>query len=249
MRGAQITGSAQDRFGKPIAGQKLFFLAPGQAHPTFPRDAEGILSTSIDREGQIEAITIPPDVYTITYGNLGMPKLRTVGRVSPGEDAELSIVFGGKSVVRFELDTLPEEGRRLEVRIEEPDEKKLERDREKLLKNPERATKDQRKGKTKERWRSRGRAQLKDGVCEIRRANPGIYRVTLVARPGEYSSEPILVLKEDQSVLVKIQTPFLPARSGNRKGDPKLPKDGPLNITVIRNPQDPNMRDNGIYWR
>ncbi len=249
VRGAQITGSAQDRFGQPLAGQKLFFLAPGQAHPRFPRDAVGILTTSIDRSGQIEPITIPPELYTITYGNLGTPKLKTEGRVSAGEDAELSIVFGGRSRVRFELDTIPEEERRLEVRLEEVDEKRLARDQERQERNPERAAKERNKSKTREHWRSRGRAVIRAGVGEILHASPGVYRVTLVARPGEYSSEPILVLKKDEYILVKLQTPPLPVRSGNRKGDPKLPKDGPLNITVLRSTQDPNMRDNGIYWR
>jgi len=245
VRGAEITGSAQDRFGRPLAGQKLFFLAPGQVHPRFPRDAEGILTTSIDRTGKIEPITIPPELYTITYGNLGTPKLKTEGRVSAGEDAELSIVFGGSSRVRFELDTIPEGERRIELRLEEVDEKKLERERERQQRNPERAAKERGKG----HWRSRGRVQIRAGVGEIHRARPGTYRVTLEARPGEYSSEPILVLKEDESVLVKVQTPALPARGGNRKGDPKLPREGPLNITIVRNPQDPNMKDNGMYWR
>lgn len=249
VRGAQITGSAQDRFGQRLTGQKLFFLAPGQVHPRFARDAEGILTTSIDREGNIVPITIPPDMYTVTYGNLGTPKLKTEGRVNAGEDAELSIVFGGRSMIRFELDTIPEGERRLEVRLEEVDEKKLARDQERLQRNPERAGKDRGKGKSREHWRSRGRAQIRGGVADIHRASPGTYRVTLVARPGEYSSEPILVLKEDESVLVKVQTPALPARAGNRKGDPKLPKNGPLNITIVKNPQDPNMKENGMYWR
>jgi hypothetical protein len=253
VRGAQITGSAQDRFGQPLVGQKLFFLAPGQAHPRFPRDAEGILTTTVDREGNIVPITVPPEMYTVTYGNLGTPKLKTEGRVNAGEDAELLIVLGGKNVVRFELDRLPEEGRRIEVRLEQQDQKKLARDQERQLKKPERAAKEQSKeqgkGKTRERWRSRGQAQLKNGVGEIRRARPGVYRVTLLARPGEYSSEPILVLKEDESVLVKLQTPPLPDRSGNRKGDPKLPKNGPLNITILRNPQDSTRKSDGMYWR
>ena len=253
VRGAQITGNAQDRFGQPLGGQKLFFLAPGQAHPRFPRDAEGILTTTVDREGNIVPITLPPEMYTVTYGNLGTPKLKTEGRVNAGEDAELLIVLGGKSVVRFELDRFPEEDRRIEVRLEQQDQKKLARDQERQLKNPERAAKEQikdkSKGKTKERWRARGQAQLKNGVGEIHRARPGVYRVTLLARPGEYSSKPILVLKEDESVVVRIQAPPLPARADNRKRDPKLPKDGPLNITVIRNPQDPTLKSDGMYWR
>ena len=73
--------------------------------------------------------------------------------------------------------------------------------------------------------------------------------MTLLARSGEYSSEPILVLREDESVVVRIQAPPLPARADNRKRDPKLPKDGPLNITVIRNPQDPTLKSDGMYWR
>jgi len=249
IRGARITGSAEDRFGQPLAGHKLFFLAPGQVHPRFPRDAEGILTTAIDRNGEIEPITIPPELYTITYGNLGTPRLKTEGRVNAGEDAELSIVYGGRSRVRFELSSVPDGERRLEVRLEELDEEKAARDQERLLKNPELAERVRAKGKSRERWRARGRVPLKDGVGEIRRAKPGVYRVTLVARPGEYSSEPIFTLEQDESYLVKIQTPALPAREGNRKGDPKLPREGPLEVTIIKDPQDPDMRDDGLYWR
>ncbi|MCH2103069.1 MAG: hypothetical protein MK297_03540 [Planctomycetes bacterium] len=249
VRGARVTGSAADRFGQPLAGQKLFFLAPGQAHPRLPRDAEGILSTTIDRKGEIVPITVPPELYTITYGNLGAPKLKTEGRLNAGEDAELFIVYGGKSRVRFELDASQEEGRRLEVQLEELDEQRTQRERERRLKNPERAARDQAKGKRLEQWRKGGKATLRDGVGEIRRARPGVYRVTLLTRPGEYSSEPLLTLEADQSVLVKIQAPALPARSGSRKGDPKVPKEGPLNVTIIRDSEDPNMRDEGLYWR
>jgi len=250
VRGARVAGRAEDRFGRPLGGGKLFFLAPGQVHPRFPRDAEGILSTSIDREGNIEPISIPPELYTITYGNLGTPKLKTEGRLSAGEDTELLIVLGGKSVVRFELDRIPDEKRRIEVRLETLDKEKLAREQQKLLENPARAAKLQQKNKPpKERWRAQGHARIESGVGELHRARPGVYRVTLLARPGEYSSEPILVLKEDESVLVRIQTPPLPEREGNRKGDPKLPKAGPLNISIIRNPRDPEQRDDGIYWR
>jgi hypothetical protein len=248
MRGALVTGSVQDRFGRKLSGGKLFFLAPGQVHPRFPREAVGILTTDIDREGKIEAVSVPPELYTITYGNLGTPKLKTEGRLDAGETAELLIVLGGRNSVRFELDTLPEESRRIEVRLEEQDTDRLARDAERLLTNPGRAAKLAQKNKKKERWRSRGQTRIKDGVGEIQRARPGLYRVTLLTRPGEYSSETLLQLGEDESVLVRIQTPPLRERSGPRKSDPKVPKDGPLNITILRDPESPEHKPDGIYW-
>ena len=42
---------------------------------------------------------------------------------------------------------------------------------------------------------------------------------------------------------------MLPVRSGAKRNDPKTPTEGPLNITVIRNPPNPEWMQDGIYWR
>jgi hypothetical protein len=244
-----VQGSVQDRFGRALGGSKLLFIPQGRAYPRFPRDLQGIFTTTVDRQGNITPISLPEDDYTIAYGNLGTPKLQTQSRLNAGETNNLEVVFGGKSMVRFELDQFPEEKRSLEVRLEIQDQKKIDREREKQLRNPERANKAREKGKVKETWKAAARTSIREGVGELFNAKPGTYRVTLMARPGEYSSSTMLTLEADESVLVNIQLPVLPERSGPKRNDPKTPTDGPLNISILRNPQSADWKQDGIYWR
>ena len=245
VRAAIVQGAVQDRFGRALGGSRMLFIPPGVAYPRFSRELQNVFSTTIDREGNITPISLPEDNYLIAYGNLGSPKLQTQARLNAGETNNLEVVFGGKSRVRFELDTSPEEKRRIEVRLEVQDLKKIQRDEERLSREPQRAA----KGKAKERWKAADRTTLRDGVGEIFNAKPGTYRVTLLARPGEYSSSTMLTLEADESVLINMQLPNLLDRSGPRKNDPKTPKEGPLNIRIQREPRSEEWKQDGIYWR
>lgn len=249
LRAALVQGVVRDRFGRPIGGRRMLFIPQGVPYPRFPRDLQNVFTTEIDREGNITPISLPEDDYTIAYGNVGTATLQTQSRLKAGETNNLEVVFGGKSMVRFELDRSPEEKRTLELRLELQDKKKIERDQERLLRKPERADRAQEKGKSKEKWKTAGRANIREGVGELFNAKPGTYRVTLFARPGEYSSSTMLTLEADESVLVNVQLPVLPERSGARRNDPKTPKEGPLNISIRRNPSNPEWKQDGIYWR
>lgn len=244
-----VQGSVQDRFGRALGGSKLLFIPQGRAYPRFSRELQGIFTTTVDRQGNITPLSLPEDDYTIAYGNLGSPKLQTQARLNAGETNNLEIVFGGKSMVRFELDRTPEEKRRIEVSLEVQDLKKIQRDEERLLRNPKQANSLQKRDKTKERWKHAGRTQIRGSVGEMFNVRPGTYRVTLVARPGEYSSSSMLTLEADEFVLVNVQLPMLPERSGAKRNDPKTPKEGPLNISIHRNPSNPEWKQDGIYWR
>ena len=245
VRAAIVQGSVRDRFGRSQGGSKMLFIPPGVAYPRFSRELQNVFSTPIDRDGNITPISLPEDNYTIAYGNMGSPKLQTQARLKAGETNDLEVVFGGKSKVRFELDRSPEEKRRLEIRLEVQDVKKIQRDEERLSQDPQRAA----KAKAKGRWKTADRTTIRDGVGEMFRVNPGKYRVTLFARPGEYSSSTILFLEADESVLVNIQLPNLLDRSGPRQNDPKTPREGPLNITIQRDPHSEEWKPDGIYWR
>ena len=182
----------------------MLFIPQGVPYPRFPRELQGVFTTGIDREGNITPISLPEDDYTIAYGNVGTATLQTQSRLNAGETNHLEVVFGGKSMVRFELDRSPEEKRTLEVRLELQDKKKMERDQERLLRKPGRANKAQERGKSKEKWKTAGKANIKEGVAQLFNAKPGTYRVTLLARPGEYSSSTMLTLEADESVLVNV---------------------------------------------
>ena len=249
LRAALVQGVVRDRFGRPIGGRRMLFIPQGVPYPRFPRDLQSVFTTEIDREGNITPISLPEDDYTIAYGNVGTATLQTQSRLKAGETNDLEVVFGGKSMVRFELDRSPDEKRNLEIRLELQDKKKIERDQERLLRKPERANRAQEKGKSKEKWKTAGRTNIREGVGELFNAKTGTYRVTLFARPGQYSSSTMLILEADESVLVNVQLPVLPERSGAKRNDPKTPKEGPLNISIHRNPRNPEWKQDGIYWR
>lgn len=96
--------------------------------------------------------------------------------------------------------------------------------------------------------RTRGRAVIRDGAGTVRCARPGTHRISLLAKPGEYSAQEMLEVGEDESIVVRITTPPLPERSGARRNDPKTPNEGPLTVKIEREGFPSERQAPGIYW-
>jgi hypothetical protein len=58
----------------------------------------------------------------------------------------------------------------------------------------------------------------------------------------------MLELSEDESIVVHITMPPLPERSGPRRGDPKTPNEGPLQVNIERKGFPSERQAAGIYW-
>ncbi|MDP6538436.1 MAG: hypothetical protein QF410_02720 [Planctomycetota bacterium] len=253
VRGCKITGTAENRVGEPVSRGRLVFLPEGREFPAFPRDEAGLFIARFDRKGVLEPMLVAPGRYTLCYGSYGRADFRLPCTIQAGADREVLVVSGGDSIVRFELDPLPESNRRIEVVLQKPKESREEDDEDERRRrgrnSPERIARAAAKGKDLTRWETRGRAIIRDGVGSVRRARPGTYRLALLARPGEYIAEEEFEVGSDESIVVRIATPVLPARSGARRNDPKTPQEGPLQVTIEREGSPSERPSPGIFWR